>query len=467
MTSFRATLAALIFAVGWVGVALAQTTTCYRAYYGSSTAPQYTGPTWEAVAQAYAAGSSRPAGNNIVGAVVTFQSCTKSGAPTSVTSAGCTFNVKSTAPTNTPNWCDSAGGACTGSNQTYTFFSQTTPCPQNCDQAAASAEATFSVSGSSGGQPDTICDSVSHCRSKAYGVGVTLASSGSWAGTYRVTAEACSAADSPGTNNGTQERCTTGASGLVYCANPTTPQGQCGWINDTYTCLSNVGANACKSIASGGLACSATAGTPPAPDNGTPGTKAAPTDKLAVKKGDGAGGKSLSTVDFFNQAKVSGSSRPAGTGSTGSDGSSASGTGDGTGEEEGDEDKGVVSGGGSCAAGPPSCEGNVIECAILRQSYAQACPTGTNSLETAVEGAIGGLPSLISEDVDVSEFDESIVGGGANQCPQDATITVFGQEVKLFILSWICLLAAKLKPVTLILAYLQAARIVFAGGGKA
>lgn len=67
-------------------------------------------------------------------------------------------------------------------------------------------------------------------------------------------------------------------------------------------------------------------------------------------------------------------------------------------EEEGDEEKSSVSGGATCDS-PPVCEGDAIQCAILRQEFTQRCadekfrevtPENTNALKTDLEGAFSG-----------------------------------------------------------------------------
>lgn len=67
-------------------------------------------------------------------------------------------------------------------------------------------------------------------------------------------------------------------------------------------------------------------------------------------------------------------------------------------EEEGEEEKSSVSGGSTCDA-PPVCEGDAIQCAILRQEFTQRCadekfrevtPENTNALKTDLEVAFSG-----------------------------------------------------------------------------
>lgn len=67
-------------------------------------------------------------------------------------------------------------------------------------------------------------------------------------------------------------------------------------------------------------------------------------------------------------------------------------------EEEGEEEKSSVSGGATCDS-PPVCEGDAIQCAILRQEFTQRCadekfrevtPENTNALKNDLEAAFSG-----------------------------------------------------------------------------
>lgn len=67
-------------------------------------------------------------------------------------------------------------------------------------------------------------------------------------------------------------------------------------------------------------------------------------------------------------------------------------------EEEGEDDKSSVSGGAVCDS-PPVCDGDAIQCAILRQQFTQRCadekfrevtPENTNALKTDLDAAFSG-----------------------------------------------------------------------------
>ncbi|HTD72158.1 MAG TPA: hypothetical protein VK652_01425 [Steroidobacteraceae bacterium] len=145
-----------------------------------------------------------------------------------------------------------------------------------------------------------------------------------------------------------------------YCAAPNNG-GECGYVNDTYTCLSKVKQDECKVLADGGRLCGAAASsTPPVPDNGTPGQLASPDGQMTGASPGTSGGIPGSTINnynYFGPATVAGSSRDPGT--TGASGASASGSphapipGEGEGDGEGTGGECV---GSDCTASLPELE---------------------------------------------------------------------------------------------------------------
>lgn len=90
---------------------------------------------------------------------------------------------------------------------------------------------------------------------------------------------------------------------MTYCTNPT-GGGNCGEINNQFVCLGNIPQGGCVAMAAGDKACDSSAGTPPAPDSGTAGHPATPTDTINTSGGGGM----PPTVNYYNSSTVSGSS---------------------------------------------------------------------------------------------------------------------------------------------------------------
>lgn len=99
----------------------------------------------------------------------------------------------------------------------------------------------------------------------------------------------CSSGQPPvpaGSSSPAAPQCATGASGMTYCTNPT-GGGNCGEINNQFVCLGNIPQGGCVAMAAGDKACDSSAGTPPAPDSGTAGHPATPTDTINTSGGGG------------------------------------------------------------------------------------------------------------------------------------------------------------------------------------
>lgn len=112
-----------------------------------------------------------------------------------------------------------------------------------------------------------------------------------------------------------------------YCASPQ-GDGQCGYVNDTYTCLDHVREDECKVLGDGGRVCgSAANSTPPVPDNGTPGQLATPDGQVSQTTPDatpGIPGGVTNIYNYYGSSTVAGSTRDPGT--TGASGESTSGS---------------------------------------------------------------------------------------------------------------------------------------------
>lgn len=85
--------------------------------------------------------------------------------------------------------------------------------------------------------------------------------------------------------------------GNVACGTGT----NCGEVNGDRVCLGAVPPDKCVGFDSGGVACGASAPTPPVPDNGTPGTPAAP---------DATVSNGTTTVNYYSSTTVNSSGTP-------------------------------------------------------------------------------------------------------------------------------------------------------------
>lgn len=179
-------------------------------------------------------------------------------------------------------------------------------CPPRppCDQDAPEIGQTFSGSASTMATA-SYCHAVSNCKvSVKQSVGV----SGEVIFTGTVTNQNCGDDDPeiPDEDLSEGETCTTGSGGFEVCVNPT-GEGQCGYLNDEYVCLKKTPNGGCQSFASGAKVCQAAAGTPPAPDTGTRGEKAAADGTLQQRVPSGAFGSTTTTYNYYAAATVSGS----------------------------------------------------------------------------------------------------------------------------------------------------------------
>lgn len=90
--------------------------------------------------------------------------------------------------------------------------------------------------------------------------------------------------------------------GDTWCTDGLASQN-CGMLNGEYVCLGTISSGGCTFFGNGDLACDAGAGSPPAPDNGTPGQAATPTTTMTT--GDGT---TQTTVNVYSNTTVGASS---------------------------------------------------------------------------------------------------------------------------------------------------------------
>jgi hypothetical protein len=224
----------------------------------------------------------------------------------------------------------------------------------------------------------------------------------------------------------------------------------CGTVNGQPLCLGKVPDGKCLFVGGAGVACDSSAGSPPAPDDGvTPGTPATPVTEIETRDSDG---NVTNNYSVYSQSQVNNSTNGV-TGSYADSTGTGSTSGDGEGEGEGG---GSGSSSASCAV-EPACEGDPIQCAILRQSWLSRCYEVVSEAEA---GSLTGGPAGVgSETVEIGTLDEDVFGDGTGSCPADQEITVFGAVLALP-WSFACQLAGYMRPLILLMAYLQSAYIV-------
>lgn len=205
-----------------------------------------------------------------------------------------------------------------------------------------------------------------------------------------------------------------------YCASSSGGDGQCGYMNDTYVCLDRIRPDECKPLADGSRVCGGQAsGTPPVPDNGTPGQPATPDGQLTSTPSNTNGTPTgvTNTYNYYSSGTVAGSARDPGTTGAGPDGGSPHQPSHGDADGDGQGDCNQVSGG--CgdgqdieSNGPCYAEG---EGAL---GVLEACGTAAfDELRTQVTGS--------DFYVLVTGLADSVPSGGA--CPS-AGFSAFGED---------------------------------------
>jgi hypothetical protein len=264
------------------------------------------------------------------------------------------------------------------------------------------------------------------------------------------------------------EYCATTEGGKTVCV-PHDKQN-CGYYNDEYTCLPKETADNCIETASGKRFCAPGAPTPPVPDNGTPGVKATPDDRIESRQSDatapGAGdGTTITTnvTTVYNSTTVAASAR----------GSTTSGASPGTGGKEveygdspEDSDGASASGGAACDAAPV-CDGDPVACAILAQQWRARCVDLPSSTE--LEAALGPIDDGDGKIFGSASFTapESFSASGwlgSGTCLADYTLdmgSLLG-SVSIPFSEW-CWLLEVIGVFVMIAAYVSAARIMIGG----
>uniref|UniRef100_UPI002B6EF846 hypothetical protein n=1 Tax=Povalibacter sp. TaxID=1962978 RepID=UPI002B6EF846 len=155
--------------------------------------------------------------------------------------------------------------------------------------------------------PSNACNPITHCKMKR-GAGICIGLSCVFSVTH--TTEQCdSGIDPPVEPGDSGEQCAEGAE-VEFCKSSDSPAGKnCGFVNGEFACIDAVKPGECKVLSSGARICSQSAGTPPAPDNGTAGQPATPDETLDQTSSTGA----AATYNYFNSTTVAGSARDPGT----------------------------------------------------------------------------------------------------------------------------------------------------------
>lgn len=287
----------------------------------------------------------------------------------------------------------------------------TTNCP--CDTEHPDAGTQFTAGNVSG--PNSYCNPVTLCK-----MNVTARTGDTMNVSH--TRENCGDADPDPAqpSEGDPETCQAVGDGQ-YCAS-SGGDGQCGYMNDTFTCLKNVAPNECKALTGGGRICGPLANTtPPVPDNGTPGVPATPDGTIEQERTEN-GATVTNNYSYYNATTVAGSARDPGTDGGADDGGSPSG---GSGGDDGGEEPGA-----------PDCEGTT-------------CGEGVPELEdigTMTEAFTGFWGEL--QDVPLVEAATDIAPAfPAGACPDwSDTVDVYGETVEADF-GFICTTWADVSPV--------------------
>lgn len=351
------------------------------------------------------------------------------------------------------------GGTC---NVTYTYTnsdgstgqsgsvsdiwsSTTTDCPTGC-----TAGSSTTASGTGGSVPSSFCQG--GCQYTASGVSALLVSRGLWSTGGTATGQACSTVDSAVSSGS----CVS-AAGLRVCS---TVSGNntagCGEVNGKAVCVTSGGASssggsACTLYKDGSAACASTAGTPPAPNNGTAGQAATP--DAQVMSGS-------NTTNYYTNTTVNNST----TGVSGdlSGSSSSSSSSGGSSSASSSSGGGSATGGTDCAS-PPVCTGESISCNIDYQAWHARCDSSTDA---DLASAIGSVDAVPTSSVDVSAMlsESGPAPNSAGSCPAPTQVTLWnGRTLTLDLWQPLCTFASYIQGVVLALAYFFAGLIQIRG----
>jgi hypothetical protein len=267
------------------------------------------------------------------------------------------------------------------------------------------------------------------------------------------------------------EICKESAAGTDVCTASAYGEN-CGYVNGNFVCLGKTDADECWVNPDGSRLCGDTAPTPPVPDNGTPGVKAAPTDQVSAVAPSGSG----TTYNYYNSATVAGSSRdPGDSGANPNRPSSADprteptpvtgSGGDGTGIDI-EFPSGEASGGETCDAAPTCTHDDPVQCAMLNQQWRTRCVdaiaaedslAAIGATEAEQEGDLTGG----ADPIEITSLNAD--GGFSGSCPAPISVTVMGQTLSLDIWLRACEMAVLFAPVVMMMGYLIAIGIIVKG----
>lgn len=225
----------------------------------------------------------------------------------------------------TTEQCDDGGTTIISSSEKWIDFDLSVDCtgteefnPETglCEEPAPTCDG--SVTGTaflrpvfSGGSTGDICHESSQCKLTA--TSVTGVGSDDLI-EYTGTGDDCTSEPEIPLNESNEGPNCISSGGDTWCTEPDLADENCGYLNDEYLCLDSIPEGECTFYGNGDMACSSTAGSPPAPDDGvTPGTPATPDTTIDNNGTD---------IDIFDNGTVggstggtSGTSQPQGPGS--------------------------------------------------------------------------------------------------------------------------------------------------------
>lgn len=398
-------------------------------------------------------------------------------------------------PTSSSTTCDVNQSACTSSGSCYGQNFAAVPtaesgstCPVNGCGTSGRLAKIFGQ-GTAGSAGSSICgsDGCSYTQTGTGSNGMIVNCGGGpcWLAYGLSTGTTCSAGPTqvqPPPAPGQPDSLCVKSTGGVACITTDADGNTGGQVNNDALNPLNVVPGGCALYSDGSSACEPASGasavtSPPAPDNGTPGTPASAAAVYTAAGGRSenyytaaATGNSASAV--AGQGSVSG-------GAVGGTGSGASGVGSGSGSctvasgasvavcdcTAGPECNDAASGGSDCSA-PPACVGDTVSCNEDMQEWKARCPDlseTASSLGAALAG--DGSPSAIwSSSVDISSALSTTNGpfgssSGAT-CPAPLSVTVMGQSLSFDLFSKLCDFATTFQYVVLFVGWAIAGRIM-------
>lgn len=311
------------------------------------------------------------------------------------------------------------------------------------------------IASSNGAAPAQVCDESSGCVYNKVNSIFQGGSGGSpsWE-VARYSGSATDCGPEPTSPTPTESAACVQEGGTTVCASPDAPDQNCATINDSFVCLDSVDEQGCAFLQNGDMVCGNQAGTPPGPDNGTPGVMATPDDTISTNAGD--------TFNIYNNNTVGGSSGPTSGNDESNNGMDPSGNGEG-----GQGGTGTGAASFTCDV-QPACDGDPIQCAILIQNWVTACQDiGTEAeiqAETGLSPFVDPNTALTNDNFDLSTGLDSTGYGVAGACLIDIDLDLgatFGTHT-IPLSNW-CPIFSFMGVLVLLSASLVSVRIV-AGG---